>query len=247
MSEENTTENLTPGVVTASQTGTGDTTNPEATGEDKRPPEAEGDQPTPEETAANEQTGETQGEDGESDGADEESSGEEAPDQYEQFTLPEGMEVDEKRMESFQEFAKANGMSQEAAQKTLDYMADEMPKLMQEVSQAQMDAYMQQQLGWKQSYEKDPEIGGDKRTETEAAATRALRAFGNESLVELLDIYDAEKNPNGLGLGNHPEVMRFLAKAGAVLSEDGHVAGDGNQGGGESNVEDRWYKFPDKS
>lgn len=244
-------QDLTPGVVASASESTeapaADNTNPEPKGEANQPPAGDGDQNQSDVTAGDKAEGEDQNGDGESDGADDNNPGDGAPDQYEQFELPEGLSVDETRMGSFQEFAKNNGMSQEAAQKTLDYMAAELPKLMQDVSQAQMDAYMQQQVEWKTTYEKDPEIGGDKRVETEAAATRALRAFGNEQLVELLDIYDAERNPNGLGLGNHPEVMRFLAKAGSVLSEDGHVAGDGKGEGSGQSVEDRWYSFPDKT
>jgi hypothetical protein len=162
-----------------------------------------------------------------------------APEQYEQFTLPEGLAVDEQRLDSFQEWAKEQNFSQEQAQKAVDYMTGEMDGLMQDAMKAQLDAYRETQIAWRDAFEKDPEIGGDKRQETEAAAVRALRTFGNPELVKLLDLYDPETNPEGMGLGNHPAVIRAFAKMGKLLNEDGNIAGDTD--GSEAPIEDRWY------
>jgi hypothetical protein len=42
------------------------------------------------------------------------------PDKYEDFTIPEGMEIDTERLEEFQSFAKAHGLTQKAAQAAVD-------------------------------------------------------------------------------------------------------------------------------
>lgn len=165
-----------------------------------------------------------------------------APDEYTEFSVGEGNQVDDEGMSRFKEFAKTQGMSQEAAQTTMDYITGEMPRFVQDVQQRQLDAYMQMSMDWKKAYETDPNIGGTKMRETETEAKRALNYLNDPDLVAILDVYNPETNPKGMALGNHRSIINMLAKFGAAIREDGHEGGDDNLGGGrEQSTSERWY------
>lgn len=164
-----------------------------------------------------------------------------APENYKDFKTDD-VQVNDEGMTRFKEFAKVQNMPQEQAQETLDYIAKEMPQFMQDLQQQQMDAYMQQTKDWKDAYEKDPNIGGVKMKQTETEAQRALQYLNDPDLVSVLDAYNAETNPNGMGLGNHRAIINILAQFGRSLAEDTHEGGDQNLGGGNTQTpEERWY------
>jgi len=62
----------------------------------------------------------------------------------------------------------------------------------------------------------DKEIGGDKFEENVGVAKLAIDAYFTPEFKKFL---------NESGLGNHPEMIRGLAKAGAPLKPDGWVPG----------------------
>ncbi len=76
---------------------------------------------------------------------------------------------------------------------------------------------------WADDAKADKEIGGDKWTGTVSDAQRAINKLGTPALKEYL---------NASGGGNHPELIRILAKAGALLKED-NPPNDGGQGSGK--------------
>lgn len=126
-----------------------------------------------------------------------------APEKYE-FTAPEGSELAESVVGAFSEVAKELNLSQESAQKVLDKMAPALAARQQEQFAAAREA-------WAESAKADKEFGGAKLTESLAAAKVALDAFGTPELTTLL---------NESGLGNHPDVIRFMVRAGKAISED---------------------------
>lgn len=129
-----------------------------------------------------------------------------APEKYE-FKAPEGRQFDAEVIGSFSEVAKELNLSQESAQKVLDRVA---PK-MAERQAAQLEAIRSQ---WTESSRSDKEFGGDKLNENLVTAKRALDSFGTPELRTLL---------NESGLGNHPELVRFMFRAGQSISEDRFV------------------------
>lgn len=139
-----------------------------------------------------------------------------APETYEDFTIPDDLPVDEKRLEEFQGLAKELDLSQAGAQKLLEAHVD----AIQQVSEAQTEAWAEVQKEWRTATENDPEIGGQKLKATIGHAKTALDAFGDADFVDLTEAY---------GLGNNPSVMRFLSKVGKAISEDGHVGPSRNQ------------------
>jgi hypothetical protein len=129
-----------------------------------------------------------------------------APEAYE-FKAIEGREFDPEVLTTFSDVAKELNMPQEAAQKMLDKIA---PKI-QERQMQQLEAVRSE---WAQSSQQDKEFGGEALKENLAVAKKSLDAFGTPELRSLLEVS---------GLGNHPEIIRFMFKAGKAISEDRYV------------------------
>lgn len=132
-----------------------------------------------------------------------------APEQYEEFKAPEGRQFDPDVINNFKEVAKELNLSQDAAQKMLDKMGP----VVAERQLQQVEALRSQ---WAEQSTADKEFGGDKLNENLDVARKALDSFGTPELKSLL---------NESGLGNHPEFIRLLYRAGKAISEDNFVGG----------------------
>jgi hypothetical protein len=131
-----------------------------------------------------------------------------APDKY-AFKAPEGREFDSEVITNFSEVAKELNLTNEAAQKILDKMG---PTLASR-QESQVKAIRQE---WVATAKADAEFGGEKLVSNLATAKKALDTFGTAELRTLL---------NQSGLGDHPEVIRFMYRAGKAISEDSFVGG----------------------
>lgn len=132
-----------------------------------------------------------------------------APEKYEPFTAPEGTALDAAVMTEFETAARELNLPQDAAQKLIDKMAPVMAK--------QQTAQLEQlRTDWAAASTSDKEFGGDKLTENLGFARKAMDTFGTPELKTML---------NDTGLGNHPDVVRFMVRAGKAISEDRIVTG----------------------
>lgn len=131
-----------------------------------------------------------------------------APDKYE-FKAPEGKTYDSNLIAAFEAGAKEANLPQDAAQKLLDQMS---PKL-QERQAEQVTAIRKE---WFDASQADKEFGGAHLEVNLGIAKKALDTFGSPELNKLLV---------STGLGNHPEMIRLMVRAGKALSEDTFVAG----------------------
>lgn len=131
-----------------------------------------------------------------------------SPEKYE-FKAPEGREFDSEVITNFTEVAKELNLTNEAAQKILDKMG---PTLASR-QESQVKALRQE---WVASAKADSEFGGEKLASNLATAKKALDTFGSTELRTLL---------NTSGLGDHPELIRFMYRAGKAISEDSFVGG----------------------
>ena len=115
--------------------------------------------------------------------------------------------LDPEVLTAFGEVAKELDLPQDAAQKVLDKVAPVIQaRQAQQVEQARVE--------WAEESKSDDEFGGETfETNLEVAKT-ALNAFGTEPFKQLL---------SESGLGNHPEVIRFMYRAGKAISEDSYV------------------------
>ena len=129
------------------------------------------------------------------------------PDTYADFTLPEGMPADAALLESALPIFKELGLTQEQAQKLVTLEAERV----QAGSQGQVDAFNQMTEKWQADAKSDSEFGGDKFDENVGVARAAIDKFGTPELKQLLSEH---------GVGNHPEVIRFMVRVGKLTVED---------------------------
>lgn len=132
-----------------------------------------------------------------------------APEKYEPFVAPEGTAIDATVLTQFEEAARELNLPQDKAQQLIDKMAPAM---------AQQQAAQMQQLSqdWQAAASADKEFGGDKLAENLGYATKAVDTFASPELKTML---------RETGLGNHPELVRFMVRAGKAISEDKIVTG----------------------
>lgn len=131
-----------------------------------------------------------------------------APEEYEAFTLTEGVTLDESLQGEFVPLAKELNLSQEQAQKMVDLYA---AKVLPQIQQKQAEAWEGVKTGWETSAKADPEYGGDKFPENFEHAKRAMDQFATPEL---------RKAMNEFGFGNHPEIIRLMVRVGKAMAED---------------------------
>lgn len=133
-----------------------------------------------------------------------------APETYEDFTLPEGVVLDDTTAGELKTLAKDLNLTQEQAQKVADLGA----ALSQRWAAGFQEQLTSASEEWATVTKADKEIGGEKLTGSLAGAKAALDKFGTPELRELLQTSR---------LGNHPEVVRLLARVGQAISDDNSV------------------------
>lgn len=136
------------------------------------------------------------------------------PDKYE-FKTPDGAPLEGAFVGEFSAIAKDLGLTQEQASKVADLGA----KMSKDFGVQQEAALNAVSAEWEAAITADKDIGGDKLPENLAIAKKALADFGTPALTELL-----EKSK----LGNHPEVIRFMVKAGKAISQDSRLVTGGH-------------------
>ena len=140
------------------------------------------------------------------------------------FTVPEGMTLDTAMIEQAMPLFKEAGINQEQSQKLIDLYSTKM----QEVEQGKLDTFNQLKQDWVKQSKSDPEFGGDKFNENIASAKAALDKFGTPELSKLLDDF---------GVGNHPEMIRFMVGVGRLTQEDTPGNGVKNHGQDKSTLD----------
>lgn len=142
------------------------------------------------------------------------------PETYD-LKMPEGVEVDQPLLDALTPVFKDLFLTQAQAQGLADAFIKH--------RQAQAEEYANQPEGqwsmsayeyfkeqgtpdtWPDKAKADKEIGGAKWDGTVSSAQRAVSALGTPELKAYLD---------ASGAGNHPELIRYFAKVGALIKED---------------------------
>lgn len=124
-----------------------------------------------------------------------------------EFKTPEGVTLDQARLDEFTAFAKDRKLSPADAQALVDMAvkadADRTAK------------FIDQTKAWGAEVAADKALGGDKLPESKATAMRAID-LGPPELKTFL---------NDTGLGNHPVLFKWAHAIGKAMSEDTHRAG----------------------
>ena len=131
----------------------------------------------------------------------------ETPIEYKDFKFPNEVKVDDADLGSFKDVAKELKLTQEQAQKLIDLQAS----VAQKHAKITQDQWNDVQKDWRTKSETDKEFGGEKFKENIGVAKKALDAFASKEFKEALEL---------TGMGNHPEMIRFLYKVGKTLKED---------------------------
>jgi hypothetical protein len=155
-----------------------------------------------------------------------------APESYE-FKTPEGfpedVTVDSQIHDAYAEAARELNLPQDKAQGLFN-------KTMTALHKRAVEEQNRQTNEWIKAAKADPEFGGAKLEENLGIAKKALDEFGSDGLRALLN------NPHGIG--DHPEVIRFLVKVGQAIGEDKFVGGDRGEGGDDTEAAQAKKLYP---
>lgn len=153
-------------------------------------------------------------------------SGAQGPAAEIELQLPEGFQADEARIGEFKGVAKDLGLKSDGAQKLFNLHVS-----MLEGARAQADqAWKTMNQQWVESAKADKEYGGADFEKNLAIAQKAFARFGTPELTAFL---------NEMGVGNHPELIRWAYRAGRAIAEDSLA---GTSGPGTTTTEKQLLK-----
>ena len=140
----------------------------------------------------------------------EEETAEGAPEEYAEFTAPEGVTLNADLLDKFKAFARDNNMTQERAQALVDMGVE----IASSGDKALADHIAQTRADWRKASQNDEEFGDNAWESTRPLAKAGLDRFGTPALRSLLE---------ESGLGDHPEVIRLFWKIGQATGEHAFV------------------------
>lgn len=148
------------------------------------------------------------------DGADQnapEKNADVAPEKYEPFKMPDGMELDPVANEAFVKVAKEFNLTQDKAQKIAEIGA----VLAKNQAAKMEEAWKSTNEKWTSEIKSDKEFGGNNLNQTLAYAQKAIAKYGGEGLKAALNT----------SWGNNPDFIRTFARIGKAMSEDTAIDG----------------------
>ena len=129
-----------------------------------------------------------------------------APEAYTDFTVPDGITVDPEALTKFHGLASEHDLTQKQAQAFVDYQVEFNAQQAEQV----VEAATKQRADWLMEAKADKTIGGPKFDESVELGKRALATHGSKELIEFINIS---------GIGNRADMIQFMAKVGADISE----------------------------
>ncbi len=165
---------------------------------------------------------------------------------YESFKLPEGFTLGEKGLGDFTgilgelELAKGDhAKTQELGQKLVDSHYSALQTTLKAQTEFYLKTFEKQKSDWKEAFVKDQEIGGNRQETTLAAAKEFINTHGGTvaQQQEFIDLM------NSSGIGNHPAMIRMLAKANIALREGHPLPATKPESAPTSKVEKRYGKM----
>jgi len=216
--------------MTTETTETTETTTADAPGGDSAETKAEETSTTETETTQDTETEadkETTSEKESGESEDQEPAG--PPEKYE-FEMPEGFEeLDEELIDQATPIFKDLGLSNEQAQKLVNFEAQR--------QREQQEAWAAQVKDWEKALKSDKDFGGDKFDANLGKAKALLKKYGSDELVELMD---------STMLGSHPEMVRWAMRVAKALGEDSVSDRSGPRSKPERTAEEVFYSKVDR-
>lgn len=166
---------------------------------------------------------------------------------YESFKLPDGYTADEARLGEFtkdlgefEKLTKADHAEvQKLGQKLVDKHVAELQTTVQRINEYYQTAFEKQKTDWKDSFEKDPEWGGPRKEATINSALEFIRTHGGSQEQQ----NEFRQLMNQTGIGNHPALIRLLARANTALKEGSPVPASAPAKAPQSKIERRYGKI----
>lgn len=150
-----------------------------------------------------------------------------APEKYADYTLPEGFTFDPESKGKADAIFKDLGLSQESAQKLVDFYIAQTT----EAFNQPFEAYKEMTDGWRTESESHPDLRGKlgPGQEVNVRISKALDSLGDSQLVN-----DFKSLMNITGAGNNQAFIRVIDRFAQRLTEGTNVAGNGPSKAGQS-------------
>lgn len=139
------------------------------------------------------------------------------------FEAPEDYEVTDAvqaELDVFSSIAKDSGLSQAQYQQLVSWQIERG----REMGTAQGAEYEKRVSNWADQAKTDEEYGGDEINTNLKLATQAVDKFSTAGLKSILAKATPD-NPEGLGIGNHPEMVRLFYRIGKAMGDSDLVVG----------------------
>jgi hypothetical protein len=137
------------------------------------------------------------------------------PEQYADIKLPEGTAIDERTASEFKGLVRKMGMTQERAQKALDYGNQIIKQRMEAIYKPWHD----NQAKWEAEVKADPEIGGAKFEQNMETARLVFQPSDSNPFIKNAGEATALKRALiHTGAGNHPAVIKLFRNAGRFIA-----------------------------
>lgn len=149
-------------------------------------------------------------------GEEEEESG--APDEYTDFTLPEGFTPDETTASEFKSIAKELDLTQEQAQKLVDYQVKLAGDAQKEQEKFVTEFYEDRDQQWLAELKNDKEVGGEKFTENTAKVQKAFNVLDPDG--------DLRKDMVQFQLDKWPNMYKAMFRMANLVGDDVLAGGD---------------------
>lgn len=146
------------------------------------------------------------------------------PDQYDLDFEALGINESQLREGVIDEF-KAKAKELGLTQKQFEGIAKYDVERTQAASTEAVDAWNARVEGWREAARNDKDFGGKAYEANVKTALKAVEQFGDAELKALMRS-PSESNPEGLAIGNHPAVLRFLNRIGKAMSDPDLVMGE---------------------
>ena len=139
-----------------------------------------------------------------------------APEKYD-FKFPEGLEMDEATTKEVDELFRGLDLGNEAGQKLIDFYQ----KKVTEMAEQPYKLWADTQAKWIDEIKSDAALGG-RLPEVKATVAKAIDGLGDPKLAA-----DFRAAMDYTGAGNNPAFIRTFFKLAQMVTERGHVPGNG--------------------
>lgn len=154
-----------------------------------------------------------------------------APERYE-LTFAEGVTVDPAAQTEFEDFARTNNLTNEAAQTAVTLFTKQLEAQATAFAEAQTTQWKTVNETWRADLAKDPQFQGDNLKEALVTIGRSIDTYGTPEVRAALDM---------TGAGNNPALVRYIHKMAAALNEGGLITAGAPAKSGPRSLGETFY------